>query len=424
MATLSRRLAFRILREVDDGRLLGDALAATDVDALDPRDRAFVHELVLGTLRARGALDHALAPLLDRPLYRLDPAIRHVLRLGAYQILRMRVPARAAVSESVDLARETKSAGAALVNAVLRRLASEGPPPPIDPEADPLAWLTSEGSLPSWLARRWLKALGPARAVARARAFAAPPPTVLRLNPRIADARERVRAPGVALRPHAVPDAWEAAGPVNDLARDGVVYVQDAGAQVVARLAAGPEMVLDACAAPGGKSLLLADLAPAGGRVVAAEVSLRRLQTLRQLVERWRADNVRVVAADARAAPFRTSFGAVLLDAPCSGLGTLGRNPDARWHRVDLARHARRQRAMLEALAPLVRARGRLVYATCSLEPEENEQVVRPFLDAHHDFEPEALPAWAERFADGDFARTLPERDGGDGFFAAVLRRT
>jgi 16S rRNA (cytosine967-C5)-methyltransferase len=423
MATLSRRLAFRVLGEVDDGRLLADCLAHPDLDALTTRDRAFLHELVLGTLRARGALDHALVPLLSRPLSRLDPAIRRSLRLGAYQLLRMRVPARAAVSESVDLARASAPVGAALVNAVLRRLARDGPSTPPDPEADPLGWLTSEGSLPSWLATRWLKTLGAARAVARARAFAAPPATVLRLNPRVPAARERVEAAGVLLRPTSVPEAWEATGSVQELARAGVVYVQDAGAQVVARLAAASGVVLDACAAPGGKSLLLADLAPRAGRVVAAEVSLRRLDTLRMLVGRWRAENVRVVAADARAVPFRTRFDAILLDAPCSGLGTLGRNPDARWRNVDLARHARRQREILEALAPFVRRGGRLVYATCSLEPEENEDVVRAFLGAHGDFEPEPLPSWAERFADGEFVRMLPERDGGDGFFAAVLRR-
>src|SRR5207245_9816991 len=120
---------------------------------------------------------------------------------------------------------------------------------------------------------------------------------------------------------------------------------------------------------------------------------------------------------------FRAPFDAVLLDAPCSGLGTLGRNPDLRWRRPDLARHARRQRQLLEGLAPLVRPGGRLVYATCSLEPEENEGVVSAFLAAHADFTTAPAPGWAARFADGPFARTLPERDGGDGFFAALLQR-
>jgi 16S rRNA (cytosine967-C5)-methyltransferase len=193
---------------------------------------------------------------------------------------------------------------------------------------------------------------------------------------------------------------------------------------MVAQLAATEGLLLDACAAPGGKSLLLADYEGVS-RVIAAEASLRRVRTLERLRARWGASRVLVVAADARRPPFRAPFDCVLLDVPCSGLGTIARHPDIRWRLRgdDIARHGERQRSILEALAPLVRPGGRLVYASCSVEPEENEDVVRPFLSTHPDFTPEALPAWAEAHREGAFVRMEPASGGGDAFFAARLRR-
>jgi 16S rRNA (cytosine967-C5)-methyltransferase len=428
MATAARRLAWRVLREVEaGGGTLADRLAEADVQTLAPRDRAFLHELVLGTLRTRGMLDHAIAPLLERQtLDALQPAVRATLRMSAYQVLHLRVPDRAAVSESVDLAREASPRAAGLVNAVLRRLAREGPPPTPDPERDAIGWLTTAGSLPRWLAVRWLERLGPAIAVARARAVVAPPPAVFRVNPRVPDALEQAEASGVRARPLAVPGAWLATeGRPFELAARGVLYMQDQGSQMVARLAEGASLTLDACAAPGGKSALLADVNPAGSAVVAAEASPRRVRTLADLLRRWGAPDVRVVAADGLRPPFRAMFDAILIDAPCSGLGTLGRHPDIRWRAraADLPPHAARQARLLRALAPLVRSGGTLVFATCSSEPEENEGVVEPFLQAHAEFRLGPGPAWADAFRDGPYYRTRPERDGGDAFFAARLVR-
>jgi 16S rRNA (cytosine967-C5)-methyltransferase len=429
MATAARRLAYQVLRDLEAGGVtLADRLAAPDLEDLSPRDRALLHELVLGTLRLRGALDFALAPLLERqPFAQLDPAVRTVLRLGAHQVLHMRVPDRAAVSESVDLARASAPRAAGLVNAVLRRLARQGAPAAPDPETDPLGWLTTAGSLPRWLAERWLQRLGPAAAVARARALLGAPPAVFRVNPRVPDATERIASAGITPVPLTVPGAWLASGgSPHELASSGVLYLQDQGSQMVGHLAQGGHLTLDACAAPGGKSTLLADVNGPGAIVVAAEASPRRAQTLGALVRRWGAPGVRVVAADGLRPPLAAAFDRVLIDAPCSGLGTLARHPDIRWRARpgDLAHHAARQGALLRSLAPLVRPGGALVFATCSTEPEENEGVVEPFLEAHPDFTLARGPRWADAFADGPFYRTRPERDGGDAFFAARMTRS
>lgn len=427
MATAARRHAFRILLALDEGGpTLADLLAADEVEALPARDRAFLHELLLGTLRRRGAMDHALAPLMRRPLQKMDHAPLAALRLGAYQILRMRVPHRAAVTESVDLARAAAPRASGFVNAVLRRLASEGAPPFPDVHGDPVGWLTTAGSLPAWLARRWRDRLGPEKAVARAGAFLEQPPTVIRLNPGVPDAGSRLQESGLDPKPVAVPGAWEVRGPgVARLAAEGVVYPQDTGSQLVAHLAAAEGTVLDACAAPGGKTTLLADLGGERTLVVGGEVSPRRLRVLEGLVRRWGSRNVRLIGADARQPPFRARFDSVLLDAPCSGLGTLARNPDIRWRLAptDIPRHARRQRELLRSVAPLVKAGGRLVYSVCSTEAEEGEDVVEGFLLDEPSFSPAPLPGWAAPFAHGRFARTLPERDRADGFFVAVLQR-
>jgi 16S rRNA (cytosine967-C5)-methyltransferase len=405
---------------------LADALASPAAEALDERDRALLHELVLGTLRRRGFIDHALAAASDLPLDRLAPGVLDALRLGAHQLLHLRVPPHAAVSETVDLVRGVEPRATGFANAVLRRLQREGPPAAPDPARDPIGWMTTAGSLPRWLADRWLARLGAEGAIARARALLEAPPTHFRLNPRVADARRQLAAAGVEPRDTAVPGALETEdGRLGALAARGVLHVQDAGSQLVAHLAAAEGLILDACAAPGGKAILMADLGGPRTRVVAADASPRRLATLARTRARWGAANLWILAADARRPPFGALFDAVLLDAPCSGLGTLRRHPDVRWRAgpADLLRHADRQRALLASLAPLVRPGGGLLYATCSLEPEENDGVVVPFLESHPEFQVAELPAWVEPFADGAFVRLDPARHRCDAFFAARLRR-
>jgi 16S rRNA (cytosine967-C5)-methyltransferase len=424
MATPARRIALDILTQVEAGGVsLSDLLAAQAPSGLDARERAFLHELVLGTLRHRGAIDHGLAAVLDRPITKVEPRALAILRLGAGQLLRLRVPPRAVVNESVELARRTIPRAAPFVNAVLRRLSREGPASFPDPVADPRGWLTTEGSLPAWLAERWMARLGAEVAVARARALLKAPGVVFRLNPR----RPEAAARAAELEPKAllVPGAFEAAaGRITEITNEGLVYPQEQGSQLVAHLAAAEGIVLDACAAPGGKATLMADLRPRAV-VVAAEGSRRRLSTLGALVRRWGAANVACVGADILRPPFHAAFSAVLLDAPCTGLGTLARHPDIRWRssEADIPRQAERQSAMIQSAASLVRPGGRLVYATCSSEPEENENVVAAFLERHLEFSLSPLPAWASGFAPTGFARTRPEAGEGEAYFAAVLAR-
>jgi 16S rRNA (cytosine967-C5)-methyltransferase len=229
------------------------------------------------------------------------------------------------------------------------------------------------------------------------------------------------------LQPTEIPDCYRLeGGSPGRLAEEGIVYVQDAGSQLVARLAEVRGLWLDACAAPGGKSLSMADHAPEAGRIVAAEASRRRLAVLVRLAARWGARGLWPVAADALRPPFRSAFDGILLDAPCSGLGTLARNPDIRWRldAADIPRHSARQRAMLDSLASLVRQGGDLIYATCSLEPEETREVVDGFLAEDARFAQAELPEWARPFSVGGRIELDPARREGDGFFAVRLRRT
>jgi 16S rRNA (cytosine967-C5)-methyltransferase len=429
MATVVRRLALNIIERSQDRRAtLATLMADQRVETLPANDRALLQELVFGVLRRRGALDHALAHACDRPLSEIRPRqILTVLRLGTYQLLHMRTPHYAAVSEGVALARDVSPTASGFVNAILRRVAREGPPAPPDPRSDPLSWLTTEGSLPDWLARRWHSRLGADAAVRRAQAFLAPARVVFRVNPRVPDALTRVEQAGLTAGPLALEGAWEGhAGRGIDLSRSSTIQLMDLGSQLIAHMAATPGRTLDACAAPGGKTLLMADLLGKEGWIVAAERSPRRLATLADRVDRWGAPNVFCCGADALLPPFGRPFDAILLDAPCSGLGTLSRHPDIRWNcqPAELIDQQRRQKALLVALAHFVRPGGRLLYSTCSTEPEENEDVIEAFLAERADFAPEPIRSGFAAFCQGPYARILPERDGFDAFFCAPLRRT
>jgi 16S rRNA (cytosine967-C5)-methyltransferase len=454
--TLTRLLALRVLERVQRAGAYADVLlhAHLSRSALTAPDRAFATDLVYGTLRWRGRIDYLLSRVLDGDLDKLEPLVANALRLGAYQLLfSERVPASAAVDESVRCVRAAGVERAtSLVNAVLRRLAREGAAIPLpDLDADPVAHLRHALSLPEWIARRWLDLFGAEDAAALARASNEAPPLTVRAN-RLRTDPEALLA---ELRPR-FPEATRCAR-----ARDGLLLgrrgnpaedpaflagrftVQDESSQlVVALLDPRPgERVLDVCAAPGGKTTGIAervggptdDGTAASGGVLAIDRNPRRLGLIRRQMRRLALSNVRLLGRDATRPlddlPEFGRYARVLVDAPCSGLGTLRRNPDARWRigPADPARLAEAQRAILANAAAAVRPGGVLVYSTCTLLPEENEAIVESFLKQAKEFAPaprSRIPGEARVVVGDDgFLRCLPHIHDSDGFFAARLER-
>jgi 16S rRNA (cytosine967-C5)-methyltransferase len=422
----ARRAALEVLRDVGRGRPLEAALAET-LRTLPDQDRRLAHELAAGVLRGRTGLDRRLAQLVPRGLARVDPAVRDVLRLGAYQLTALdRVPPHAAVDTSVELAREAAGPRAAgFVNAVLRRLGSAGRAAP--PATGPTD-LAERYSHPAWLVRRWERRFGREEAERLLQWNNTRPRLVL--QPARADLDELtalLRAADVNVAP-----APQGAGVTVDTSRPdrlpgyatGAFVVQDPAQSLVTRHAAVPAgaVVYDACAAPGGKTI---GLARGGARVISADVHPTRLRRLRENICRAGSGRELPLVADAEHPPVR-QVDAVLLDAPCLGTGTFARHPDARWRVTPaaLATLTNRQAALLEAVADRVRPGGLLVYATCSLEPEENAEQIDRFLEHHPEFAREPPDDFPSAFLTdlGDLV-TLPQRDAMDGAYAARLRR-
>jgi len=416
--------------------LLADRLARAPMSAAD---RALATRLVYGTLAWQGRLDHHLKGLVRMPLADLDPRVRAALRLGLYQLLFLdRVPAYAAVHTSVGLARVAAGAGAAgLVNAVLRRAAGAGvgglPLP--SPTADPLERLAIEWSHPRWLVERWAAEFGRDELPRLLAANNVRGPSAVRAN-RLRTSRDALRAELAAARVAARPSVWAPDGLViEDGAaglralpawREGRLAFQGEASQLVTTLLAlAPgDRLLDACAAPGGKAVQAAALLEGRGLVVALDRRPGGVRRVRDEAVRLGAACVEAAVGDARRPPFARPFDAVLVDAPCSGLGTLRRHPELRWRRraEDIARLAALQREILAGAAPLVRAGGVLVYAVCTLAREENEDVVEWFRTRHPAFVLEGPALSPDLVTPTGYLRTLPHRHDLDGFFAARLR--
>jgi len=391
MARISpaRKAAFQILLTVERGRAHSDELLrGREISALASADRNLTTALVLGVLRWQILLDQLIRPLLKRPNARLDPEVLIALRLGAFQLQFLdRIPAHAAIDESVELAKRSGHRFAAgMVNAVLRSTAQGAIAwsRPLDEDSGKLA----EQAHPQWLVERWMEFYGKEVMQAICLHGQAQP----RMTVRIADSAvaEELNKAGIELTLAELLGAARTVvtGDVTATAafREGRARVQDEGSQLIGELAActaldqDQERILDACAAPGGKTLILAEHNPQA-RIVACESSPRRFAELRKRLAVY-SDRVECRLEDAAELNEETAFDLALADVPCSGTGTLGRNPEIR-HRLrleDLPRLAERQRAILRAALRAIRPGGHVVYATCSLEPEENEQVVAAVL--------------------------------------------
>lgn len=437
----ARATAARVLERVERDAAFADIALEAEVARrrMDPRDTALATELVYGALRWQRYLDWILAPHSRRPLESLDTRVRIALRLAAYQIVFLeRVPRFAAVSDAVALARGRPGA-AEFTNAVLRAFARRGarerePAPP----ADPVDALALRCSFPTWLAARWVARHGAADAEALMRAMNERPPLTLRVNTLRTDravlATRLAGEEGVATRP----TRWAPEGLVADRAGTpaawgafaaGECVVQDEASMLVAHLlepVAG-ETVADVCAAPGTKATHLAQLTGDRGRILAFDPHPARLARAREVARRLGISSIEPLdgSVETLAPGWRQACDAVLVDAPCTNLGVLRRNPEVKWRRrpEDLAAAAARQAAILEASATMVRPGGRLVYATCSLEPEENDAIARDFLARHPDFTVAPPAAFAVPLDADGFLRCLPHVHATDGFTAIRFRR-
>lgn len=444
-----RHLALYVLTTLDKGdRTLDQVLDGleTRTARLSGRDQALFTALVFGVLRWRGRLDWFIKHFSKTPLRRISPEVLNILRLGAFQILYLdRIPASAAVNTAVEM---TKSAGAVwiarFVNGVLRNLARE--PENVrfpDPVKDPVPAMSVEKSFPEWLVRRWRSRFGHEETAALCNAVNIIPPVTVRANTLRADRNlltaslrdHAVRVEESACSPDGV-DLWKLKRPLQtiDPFHKGWFQVQDAAAQLVS-LFMNPkpgESILDACAGLGGKSGHLAQLMNDAGTVTAVDRDSGKLDRLASEMKRLGIACVTPLRHDWLAGPLgKGGFDRVLLDAPCSGLGVLRRNPDAKWsvRESDLRAHQERQGRFLNHAAACLRPGGLLVYSVCSTEPEETDSVVGRFLEEHPDFYADT----ARGGLTGEACRaltpagcllTLPHRHGVDGFFAARLRRS
>jgi 16S rRNA (cytosine967-C5)-methyltransferase len=426
-------------------RVLDDQAAATA--ALSRRDRSLFNQLVYGVLRWRSRLDAVIGAHANRPVNQITPTIRNILRIGLFQILMMdRIPASAAVNTAVDLVRRCGSPrSAGFVNAVLRNALRHPKRSGIpDAHLSPSVHLAAAKSFPLWLIDRWIDRFGLSAAGRLCDAINTVPPITLRCNHLKNSPMELLAAltaqVGQVNLLEGVPGALNIIGPRLPIAEmsafgQGRFAVQDGAAQLVSLLLDPQpgECILDACAGLGGKTTHLAQLMQNFGDLVAVDNVPAKLACLEKEARRLgigiihtRALDLEGLAADA-ALP---RFDRILLDAPCTGLGVLRRNPDAKWssRAPDIARCARRQKRFLERVAALVRTGGVLVFAVCSMEPEENEEVIVHFLKKHPEFaiderqsiEVDGVASYLN--ADG-FLRTAPHLHGLDGFFAARLRR-
>jgi 16S rRNA (cytosine967-C5)-methyltransferase len=451
IGTLSRAIAIDALNHVLTRRQHADAvlekLFSHHAAELRPLDRAFIFEIVYGSLRWLSKMDWIMSHMVDRPFASLDPRVACALRIGAYQIFYMdRVPDRAAVSETVEAIKKVGAGNAAsFVNAILRRVArkAEYYPKP-DRETDTLNYLSVQFAHPAWMVERWMKHVPVDRLEHLLSGNnKAPPITLRQISRRPLPSDEDLsawllRTQGIqsewlplktALRVERLPDFSRC-----EAFRNGCYIVQDVAAQIavgLVRAGADCGRVLDACSAPGGKSLALWDQGVEGCDLVLAESSQKRISLLKQNLERVGVEPAEILQGDVLAQIGERTFDTVVLDAPCSALGVIRRHPESKWQRVpqDIDHCAQEQRRLLDGLAVAVRPGGELVYIVCSVEQEETTLQMADFLERHKEFEVVSLERrvhdyYRKYVTRGNELLILPgNADDLDGFYAMVLRK-
>ena len=420
----ARRAALEILNRIDDDRAFSSVLLPRFEETLADNDRGLCHELVLGVLRRRIYLDRVIEHYAGSK--KLETAVRNALRIGAYQIIFLdKVPTYSAINESVNLVQAAKKTSAkGLVNAVLRRI---GEKLPTIRFADDVERISVETSHPQWLLKKWITDFG----ARDAEAIAVANNTIPRVAFRVIGAAHDLSE----YQPSAIVDGAYIAPSLDASLRrmsdDNSIYVQDEASQLVASvvLAVSGKTILDVCAAPGGKTTLIAGKTGrvSGSLIVAGDLHEARVNLLRATCIRQGDEFVNLVRYDAeQALPFADeAFDTVLVDAPCSGTGTIRHNPEIRYFLApeDLPALALKQRTILKNASKLVRVGGSLIYSTCSIQPEENESVAAAFLNESSGFVSRRPDVPERLVTDDGFARTFPHRDGTDGFFIARFDR-
>jgi 16S rRNA (cytosine967-C5)-methyltransferase len=430
----ARAAAFAVVRRVFEQGAYADRALAGEAAALEGRERALATRIAYGTVQRQATLDHCAARLLERELAELEPAVLAALRTGLFQLLYMRVPAHAVLNETVELAKASSRGGAGLVNAVLRRATREAAGLLAELDDATPAGAALMHSVPAWLAELWWRERGAAEARALLRRINEPPESAVRCNTLAGSVAKISAALPVAHHPApGLPEGMVLEEPFDlersELWERGMVIGQSRASMLAARLLRPRpgERVLDLCAAPGAKTTHLAALMEDRGEVVAVERHRGRATALERTAARMRAGCVRVWVGDAREPP-AGEFDRVLVDPPCSGLGTLQSRPDRRWRATPdaIGELAALQAQLLSAAAAALRPGGRIVYSVCTISRREGAGVVAAVTAERADLEVEDLgaahPRWRDRH-DPRCLQLLPHRDLTDGFFFASLRR-
>lgn len=436
----ARLVAFKTLGRISSGAFADIALESGLI-GLSPNERPLATELVYGILRNQLKIDWIIDSFSSVNTKKMERSVLSALRLGAYQLLFLtKIPASAAINESVNLIKKEGAKKAGFVNAVLRRIDKErGAVKMPTAETDALSCISISYSMPKWLAKRWLLRYGKDEVAALCASLLLPPRKVIRANSLVTSRKELMDAlnkEGFETSPAAyAPDAVIITKDAGLSTADSRYYIQDEASQLVASLLspAPGERVLDSCAAPGGKTTHLAAIMQNKGRILALDSRPGRLLALKALSGRMGAKIIHTVAADsAMPLPLKQDalFDGILVDAPCSGLGVLQRTPDIKLRSTEagIKELSTRQTALLENLCRYLKKGGRMVYSVCTFEPEETDGVIKAFLEKHPEFTIEnaksTLPDSCAPLIDANgFLRTLTHRHGCDGFFAVKLKK-